>query len=165
MLATSSGITTSPFTPQTNFLPSFDSSNPFIELNCGLLLPTIIFVKQPQPENTQLPISDTLSGIVTLVSPLQPENAPPLITITPSGITTSPLMPQISVSPSFDNRSPLADEYLILPSSTVIDCSILHPEKAPSRIPITLPGITTSPLTHFSNTLPSFDNRSPFMDE
>ena len=50
-------------------------------------------VRLPQKLNAYAPILPTLSGIVTLVSPLQPENAESRMRVTPSGMVklVSPL--------------------------------------------------------------------------
>ena len=49
----------------------------------------IILVSPLQPENAELPMLVTLSGIMMLVSPLQPENAefPMLVTLPSDGMT------------------------------------------------------------------------------
>ena len=59
-----------------------------------------MLVRLLQPSNAQLPISFTLSRIVTLVKPLQPENAPNLIVVTPSGIIIDFKDEQYSKTPS-----------------------------------------------------------------
>jgi len=75
MLVTPFGIATSPLTPCNKVLPSFVNSIPFAELYETFPVPTAMFVSRRQPENAEDPILVTLSGIVTLVSPLQLENA------------------------------------------------------------------------------------------
>ena len=78
----------------------------------------VTLVKALQPENAESPMLVTLSGIVTLVKPLQPENAEFAMRVTQLGIVTSPFTPFKSVSPSFDNNSPFTDEYFALFSET-----------------------------------------------
>ena len=52
----------------------------------SFLLSTTIFIKPLQPENADLPMLVTESGIVILVKPLQPENAESPMLVTESGI-------------------------------------------------------------------------------
>ena len=58
----------------------------------------VTLVKPLQPSNAPLPMYVTLSGIVTLVKPLHPKNAflPMLVTLPSSGITLV-LHPKINV--------------------------------------------------------------------
>ena len=90
----------------------------------------------------------TESGIVTLVRPLQPKNAPLPILVTKSGIVTLPLTPCTRVFPSFESNSPLIDLYFAFPAPTDMFASPLQWENAQFPMLVTpLPIVTlVSPL-------------------
>jgi hypothetical protein len=69
----------------------------------------VMLVRPLQPQNAHPPMLVTLSGIVTLVNPLQKENAQDPMFVTLLGIFTSPLTPQTRVLPFFDKSNPSTD--------------------------------------------------------
>jgi hypothetical protein len=101
MRVTLDGIVTSPLTPATSMDPSFEQSKPLRELYEGLDASTENDFSPLQPENAPPPMLVTLSGIVMLVRPLQPLNAKCPMLVTLSGIVTlvSPSQPLNAESP------------------------------------------------------------------
>ncbi len=82
MFFTHDGIVTSPFTPATSVVPSFEQSNPLLELYFAFLSSTANDLKAPQLENAHRQTFVKLAGIVTDVKLLQPQKAesPMLVT-------------------------------------------------------------------------------------
>ena len=78
-----------------------------LHTHCGI----VTLVTPLQPENAEEPMFVTLSGSVTLVRPLQPSNAEEPMLVTPCGIDTFPLAPaaRMNVMPSFDTKEPFTD--------------------------------------------------------
>ena len=116
----------------------------------------VTLVSPLQSSNAKSLILVTLFGIVTLVSPLQPSNAEDPMLVTLSGIVTlvSPLQPENAPSP-----------ILVTLSGIVTLVSPLQPENASAPMLVTLAGIVTSPFTPNISVLLSLDNRRPFEDE
>ena len=61
----------------------------------------VMLVSPLQPEKAELPMLVTLSGIVTLVSPVQPEKASAPILVTLSGMATTEDLPLYFFKPPF----------------------------------------------------------------
>jgi hypothetical protein len=67
---------------------NFPHPSKAVEERLVTLFGIVTLVSPLQPENALSPMYVTPSGIVTLVSPLQPENALSPMYVTPSGIVT-----------------------------------------------------------------------------
>ena len=165
MLVTLSGIFTSPLTPMRTVVPSLFNTRPLADEYCGLPAATEMFVSSLQPSKSQRLMLVTPFPIVTLVRPLQSENAPYSMLVTLSGIVTSPLTPLRMVVPSLVSNRPLADEYCGFPDATEKKVRWVHPRNASYSMRVTLSGIVTSPLTPFRIVVPSLFNNKPLADE
>jgi len=93
-------------------------------------LPIVTLVKPVQPENAKPPILVTLLGIVILVKPLQPENTAPPMLVTLFGIVRAPVLPSGHISRevlSLLYKTPSKLLYFVLLESTVIAVKLLKP--------------------------------------
>ena len=74
-----------------------------------------MLVSPLQPQNAPPPMLVTLSGIVMLVRPLQPENALPPMLVTLSGIVmlVRPLQPKNAYSPMVVTGLPPSEEGIV----------------------------------------------------
>ena len=84
----------------------------------------VTLVRPLQPENAEYPMLVTLSPMVTLVRPLQPENAEPpmLVTLLPMATLVRPLQPENAEFPMpripAKSKSPEGDWFPMAQPST-----------------------------------------------